>query len=256
MHQKPPPARTHDPSEAREPERPRTIIIDADPLARRVTKDVLRQAGFIVVAEAPAGREGVELAAHYRPDLVVMEIRMPGLDGIQATRAIVERSPATKVILFTAALSAEDALAGLRAGAVGCLGKDVDMAALPRALQGTLHGEAAITRALAMDLITRLRATRENSLGMRPVRSNLSCREWEILDMLCQGLSTDDMADRLVLSKETIRSHVKSILRKLGVNSRAEAIVAAAHLREDAVAPPDAQLRAMGAGDWPTAATV
>jgi DNA-binding NarL/FixJ family response regulator len=218
---------------AEEPTRLRTIIVDDDPLARRSIKDVLQAAGFIIIAEAPTGREAIELVVHYRPDIVLMDILMPGMDGIQATQTILERVPEARVVLLTSGVQDEMAIVGLRTGAVGFLNKDVDLEALPRALSGTMNGEAAISRRLALHLIERLRRTRESSLGMRPVRSTLSGREWEVLDMLCEGCGTEEIADILVLSTETVRSHVKSILRKLGVSSRAEAIAAAARLREE-----------------------
>jgi DNA-binding NarL/FixJ family response regulator len=211
----------------------RTIIIDDDPLARRTIKDVLQAAGFIVIAEAPTGREGIELVVHYRPDVVLMDVLMPGIDGIEATRLILERVPDARIVLLTSGDQEDVAMMGLRAGAVGFLQKDIDLDVLPRALAGTVDGEAAISRRLALHLIERLRRTREGSIGMRPVRSTLSGREWEVLDMLCEGSGTEDIADAFVLSTETVRSHVKSILRKLGVSSRSEAIAAAARLREE-----------------------
>ncbi|MCW3013957.1 MAG: response regulator transcription factor [Solirubrobacterales bacterium] len=219
------------------PARLRTIIIDDDPLARRTIKDVLQSAGFIVIAEAPTGREGIELVVHYRPDVVLMDVLMPGIDGIEATRLILERVPAARIVLLTSGDQEDVAMMGLRAGAVGFLRKDIDLEVLPRALAGTVDGEAAISRRLALQLIAQLRRTREGSIGMRPVRSPLSGREWEVLDMLCEGSGTEDIADTLVLSTETVRSHVKSILRKLGVSSRSEAIAAAIRLREDEPAP-------------------
>ncbi|MCW2957753.1 MAG: response regulator transcription factor [Solirubrobacterales bacterium] len=223
---------------ARKGPRLRTIIVDDDPLARRSIKDILQAAGFIVIAEAATGREAVELVNHYRPDVVVMDILMPGMDGIEATRLILEHVPESRVVLLTSGVQDEVVIAGLRTGAVGCLNKDLDLeGALPRALTGTVNGEAAISRRLALQLIERLRHTRETSLGMRPVRSTLSGREWEVLDMLCEGLGTEAIADDLVLSVETVRSHVKSVLRKLGVSSRVEAIAVAAHLREDDPVP-------------------
>jgi NarL family two-component system response regulator LiaR len=225
------------PSVPEETTRLRTIIVDDDPLARRSIKDVLQSAGFIVIAEAPTGREAVELVVHYRPDIVLMDILMPGIDGIEATRLILERVPDARIVLLTSGVQQDVAMMGLRTGAVGFLQKDVDLEALPRALAGTVDGEAAISRRLALHLIERLRRTREGSIGMRPVRSTLSGREWEVLDMLCEGSGTEDIADILVLSTETVRSHVKSILRKLGVSSRSEAIASAARLREEDPAP-------------------
>ena len=132
----------------------------------------------------------------------------------------------------------------LRCGAAGFLSKDVDIGALPRALRGITDGEAAISRELTMRVIERFRRVRTDGAGLRPVQSVLSGREWEVLDHLCSGASTDDIADALVLSTETVRSHIKNILRKLRVSSRAEAIAVARELRE-AVTEVDAHAAAM-----------
>jgi NarL family two-component system response regulator LiaR len=130
--------------------------------------------------------------------------------------------------------SDEDAmgLLGLRTGACGFINKEISIEALPRTLRATLAGEAAISRRLTMLLIERYRRTREDGLGMRPVRSTLTAREWEVLDLLCAGANTEMIAEELVLSPETVRSHVKNLLRKMGVKSRREAVVAAHRLRE------------------------
>jgi DNA-binding NarL/FixJ family response regulator len=108
---------------------------------------------------------------------------------------------------------------------------------IPRALHGAKAGEAAISRVLSMKLVERLRIVPEAGIGVRPVRSILTPREWEVLDFLCAGQSTEEIADSLVLSVETIRSHIKNILRKLGVRSREEAIAVANNLRNPS--PPD-----------------
>jgi NarL family two-component system response regulator LiaR len=119
----------------------------------------------------------------------------------------------------------------LRAGASGFLCKNVGIDALPRALHCAKNGEAVITRRLTMRLIEDLRMVRTDSAGLRPIRSQLTSREWEVLDLLCQDLSTDEIADRLVVSVETVRSHVKNVLRKLEVRSRRDAVAAASRLR-------------------------
>ena len=123
----------------------------------------------------------------------------------------------------------------LRAGASGFLCKSVGVDALPRALRCAKDGEAVVSRQLTMRLIEGLRRVRVDGAGMRPIRSPLTPREWEVLDLLCQERSTDDIADALVLSVETVRSHIKSVLRKLGVRSRQDAIKAAARLRSGLV---------------------
>lgn len=211
----------------------RAIVADDDPFARRMIKDVLRAAGIIVVAEANDGREAVELAVFYRPDVVLMDIVMPVLDGIGATRQIVDELPDQIIVLLTSADEDAMAMLGLRAGAVGFLTKDLDISVLPRALAGALDGEAVISRRLGRQLVEQLRDAPAAGTGLRPVRSPLTTREWEVVELLEAGCTTDQMADTLVLSTETVRSHVKNILRKLDVSCRADAVAAAQRMRHE-----------------------
>lgn len=205
----------------------RVIVADDDPFARRMIKESLQRAGVIVVAEAPDGRQAVELTLFYRPDVVLMDVVMPETDGISATRQIVRELPDQLIVMLTSSDETEIGFVGLRAGAVGYLSKDVDVDVLPQALRGTLRGEAAISRRLSMQLIEQLRRAPEASSGMRPVRSPLTAREWEVVDLLYQGQTTDEIADALVLSHETVRSHIKNLMRKLGAKTRAEAVALA-----------------------------
>jgi len=213
----------------------RVIVVDDDPLARRMLRDVLQQAGIVVIAEAGGGREAIELSNYYKPDVVVMDLVMPGIDGIAATRQITSQTPDVRVVMLTSSDSEEVGLMTLRAGASGFLCKSVGVDALPRALRCARDGEAVVSRQLTMRLIEGMRRVREDGAGMRPIRSPLTPREWEVLDLLCQERSTDEIADALVLSVETVRSHIKSVLRKLGVRSRQEAIKAAGRLRSGLV---------------------
>ena len=159
---------------------------------------------------------------------------MPGLDGIMAMRQIRRQLPEQLVIVLTGAGSDDDELGllALRAGAAGFLSKELEIEALPRALEGLRQGEAAISRRLTLSLIERLRETPGGSSGMRPVKSPLTAREWEVIDLLKESKTTDQIADELVLSPETIRSHVKNILRKLKVRSRHEAVAVADEMRK------------------------
>src|SRR5688572_25040241 len=209
----------------------RVIVADDDPIARRSIKQALTQPGIIVIAEAHDGREAVELCMHYRPDVVLMDVVMPVLDGIQATRQIVEQRPNQIVVMLTSSDEDEFGFVGLRAGAVGFLSKDVDIDVLPQATRGAAAGEAVISRRLGMKLVEHLRKAPEPSTGMRPVKSPLTPREWEIIDLLCEEASTDEMARELVLSTETVRSHIKNILRKLDVRSRDQAVAVAQAMR-------------------------
>lgn len=214
----------------------RTIIVDDDPIVRRMIRDSLQEVGFTVIAEASNGREAIELANHYKPDIVLMDIVMPTMDGIEATRAIHATAPDTKIVMLTMSQDEELGILGLRAGASGYISKDDDLTDLPAALERVVAGDAAVSPALTLKLIERLRAMPEGGVGMRPVRSPLTSREWEVLDALSAGGSTDSIADEFVLSTETVRSHIKNILRKLDVHSQAEAIEAAKKLRQQGFA--------------------
>jgi DNA-binding NarL/FixJ family response regulator len=212
---------------------PRAVIADDDPFARRMIKEALQRADVVVIAEAQNGREAVELALHYRPDIVLMDVVMPELDGIAATRRIVKEIPGQIVVILTTADDDEIGLLGLRAGAAGFLAKDVDVDILPQALRGTLSGEAAISRKLSMKLVEQLRRAPEGAGGLRPVKSVLTPREWEVIDLLAESKTTDQIAEVLVLSSETVRSHVKNILRKLDARSREEAVGIAQRMRSE-----------------------
>jgi NarL family two-component system response regulator LiaR len=214
----------------------RVITADDDPFARRVIKGVLQRAGLTVVAEAKNGREAVQLTLHYRPDVVLMDVVMPELDGILATRQIRKVQPDQLVVVLTGEDEREFGLLALEAGAVGFLSKEADVDALPRTLEGVLRGEAAISREMTRRLIDRYRGTALGAAGLRPIKSPLTPREWEVIELLQPDRSPEHVADTLVLSTETVRSHIKNIMRKLDVHSRADALAAAERLR---MATPD-----------------
>ena len=218
----------------------RVIVADDDPLARRVVRDALEAGGIVVVAEATTGREAIELSLYYKPDVVLMDLVMPDGDGIHATRRILAREPGLEVVILTSSDDDDVGLVGLRAGASGFLNKRAGVDALPRALRGAAAGEAVVSRRLTMRLVDSMRRARTDGAGVRPVRSRLTPREWEVLDLLCAGQSTDDIADTLVLSSETVRSHIKNLLRKLGVRSREAAVEEARRMRADLAGVGDA----------------
>jgi len=220
----------------------RAIIADDDAFARRVIRDALEKAGVTVVAEARNGRQAVELVVYYRPDVVLMDVVMPELDGILATRRILKQLPDQLVIVLTGTNDEEDELGlqAIRAGATGYLSKDLDIDALPRALEAVSRGEAAISRKMTRRLIERVRRAPNGSLGLRPVKSPLTGREWEVIVLLEGGYSTEAIADQLVLSSETVRSHVKNILRKLDVRSREDALAVVRRMRDAPSADGDA----------------
>ena len=213
-------------------QRVRLILADPDPLARRMIREsVGEHQDMVVVAEAKDGVELVELAGHYKPELVLTELGLPSLDGIDACRKIRAKTPSIQVIVFTVSQDREMEVRALRAGASGVLSKDINIDSVIRAARAVLDGEAAISRRLTMHLIELMRRTSETGTGLRPVKSVLTSREWEVLDLICTGASTREIAEILFLSEDTVYSHSKSILRKLGVHSRSEAARVAERLR-------------------------
>jgi DNA-binding NarL/FixJ family response regulator len=209
------------------------IIADADPLARRVVRDTLQgSADLIVAAEAADGVEAVELGLHYRPELMLIEYALPRLDGVEVARRIKSAAPEVNVVIFAVERDPGVQLQALRAGASGFISKDTEIAMVTQILRGVARGEAAISRALTMSVIESLRLMPEDARGMRPVKSPLTNREWEVLDLISSGYSTPDIADQLCLTEATVYSHSKRILKKLGVHSRREAVVVGERLRQ------------------------
>jgi DNA-binding NarL/FixJ family response regulator len=205
----------------------RAVIADDDPFARRVIKDALAGSGALVIAEARNGREAVELARHHRPDVVIMDVVMPELDGIGATREILKENPHQLVIVLTGAEAEEElGLLALRVGAAGFLSKDASVDALPRTVEAVRAGEIAVPRRMTRRVIEQLRSAGD-SYGTPSVKSPLTPREWEVVGLLKAARSTDEIATELMLSTETVRYHVKNILRKLHAGSRQEAVALA-----------------------------
>jgi two-component system nitrate/nitrite response regulator NarL len=182
-----------------------------------------------VVADTGDGRDALDLVRYYRPDLAVMEARFPSLESASAIRAIAHDAPQTRVVVLSADADEELGLDVLRAGAVGYLSKHDGVAALPRILAKVADGEAAVPRTLSMRVLESMRRVPDR--GWRPLHSQLTTREWQVVELLSAGAGTHDIADQLVLSPATVYGHVKNIMRKLHVRSRPEAVAAAQRLR-------------------------
>jgi two-component system nitrate/nitrite response regulator NarL len=215
--------------EARQPAR--VVVVDDDEQLRGRLRAALQDAGLTVIAEADNGRDAIELAAHYKPDVMIMDIVMANIDGLSATRQIVARAPSVRILLLTASDDVDLGMVGLRAGAAGHQVKGVPAEQVVAAVRRMADGEPVVGPDLTWRLIESLRQLPVGGQGVRPVRSKLTPREWEVLDLLCAGRSVDQISDDLVLARDTVRTHVKRILRKLGAHSQAEAITIANGIR-------------------------
>jgi DNA-binding NarL/FixJ family response regulator len=210
----------------------RLVLVDRDALARRAMREAITETGeFVVAAEAAQADEAVEIVRRERPDLVMIDIGYPRLEGIALARELRRQLPATRMVFCSITDDEDTAVRALRSGAVGYVRKDLDAAPLARALRGVLAGEAAISRELGMRLIEELHRQSEPHARLRPAGGELTAREWEVLDLLIDGSGTAEIAQTLGLALETVRSHVKHVLRKLGVGTRGEAIDIARRLR-------------------------
>ncbi len=210
----------------------RVVVGDGDPLARRLLRDILRRDEVTVVAEAANAREVVELVSFYKPALVLWDEQLPGQKGVDDIATIHMRFPDIAIVVLSADPEDARGMRALRAGASGYLHKEIEPGVLGRVIRGVLEGEAGVSRRLAMRVIESDRRNLSAGAGLRPVRSELTDREWEVLDLLTSGNGTEDIARTLVLSTETVRSHLKSVYRKLGVRSREEAVAAAVRMRD------------------------
>jgi DNA-binding NarL/FixJ family response regulator len=207
-------------------------------------RDALRPADILVVGEAHNGRDALRASRYYKPDIILLDVMLPGIDGITALEQIVDDDQIdAKIVVLSVRGESDLGYLALRKGAAGYLNKELDLAVLPRVLRDVAAGGAAISRTLTAEIARRLRDLPEAPVGMRPVKSVLTTREWEIVDQLCLHRSTSEIAVSLVLSVETVRTHVKNIMRKLKVHSRSEVIEAAERLRAgDSVRQADTQL--------------
>jgi DNA-binding NarL/FixJ family response regulator len=201
----------------------RVVIADDHAPTREDIRMALEDDGrFAVVAAAPDAFGAIDAAVRERPDLCLLDVAMPG-GGVAAAWEISARLPETKVVMLTVSDDDRNLFGALQAGAVGYLLKDMDAARLPHALADALEGRAPLPRALVGTLIGQFRdrsARRRTVVTQAEADRRLTSREWQVLDLLRQGLRNSEIARRLVVSPVTVRTHVNSIMRKLGAADR------------------------------------
>ncbi|HEX4518055.1 MAG TPA: response regulator transcription factor [Gaiellaceae bacterium] len=211
----------------------RVLIADDHPLTREALAGLLAANGFEVVALAEGGEQAIALAGELQPDLVVLDLTMPEVDGLTALPKVREAAPETAVVVLTAAEDDANLLTAIRLGAAGYLLKNEPPERIVEFLRGVAHGEAALSGAVARRLLEQVREGGGLQHGFVPesIAERLSARELEVLLLLDQHLGTDEIAERLFISEHTVRSHVKNLLAKLGVSSRRDALEKLAQAR-------------------------
>jgi DNA-binding NarL/FixJ family response regulator len=204
---------------------PRILIVDDHPLTRDALSGLLEQNGFTIAGQAADGEAAVERAAELGPDLILLDLSLPGMNGLEALPRLRAAAPSAEVVVLTASGTEGNLLGAIRGGAAGYLLKSEPPERIVEFLRGVARGEAALSGSIARRLMETVRETGGRETGVPDsIAEELTAREVEILLLLEDRLETDEIAKRLFISEHTVRSHVKSILRKLNVSSRREAV--------------------------------
>jgi DNA-binding NarL/FixJ family response regulator len=206
---------------------PRVVIADDQTLVRSGFRMILKGAGVEVVGEAADGAEAIEVVARLRPDVVLMDIRMPDLDGLAATRHILDADQGCRVLILTTFDLDKYVYAALSAGASGFLLKDVTPEHLVAAVRLVMTGDALLAPSITRRLVERFARTTDAGPAVHRDLSALTPREVEVLRLMGRGLSNTELAAALHLTEATVKSHVAHIFAKLGLRDRAQAVVTA-----------------------------
>jgi DNA-binding NarL/FixJ family response regulator len=206
----------------------RVLICDDQPLVRAGFRTILGSKRDIeVVGEAENGAEAVALAERRRPDVILMDIRMPVLDGVEATRRLVAAGTAARILVLTTFDLDEYVHAAIRAGASGFLLKDVTPAKLLDAIRIVADGDALLAPSVTRRLLERFATTLPPGEASGDALAELTSRETEVLRLLAGGMSNAEIASELVVSEATVKTHISSVLRKLGLRDRVQAVIVA-----------------------------
>ncbi len=200
----------------------RVLLADDHPLFRDGIASLLSARDYVVVGQAGNGAEAVQLVEELRPDLVLMDIRMPGVNGLAATRLIQAAHPEIKIVILTVSEENDDLFEAIKSGATGYIQKSLDSDQFFDLLEGVLRGEAGLTPVLA-NKILRDYARRQRP-SPQPDSEELTPREFEVLEFVAQGATNAEIATRLAISENTVKFHMKNILQKLHASNRAEVV--------------------------------
>jgi len=203
----------------------RVLLVDDHDLFRTGLRNLLEERGVQVVGEAGQGADAVRLVREVAPDVVVMDLNMPGMSGIEATRQIAAIAPLTRVLVLTISDQDEDVLQAILAGACGYLLKDSSVDELIRGISAAAVGESIISSAIAGKVLQQVRATAGAPEAGEAIRAELSERELDVLKLIASGKDNAMIATELHISPKTVKNHISNILMKLQIENRIQAAV-------------------------------
>jgi DNA-binding NarL/FixJ family response regulator len=217
----------HNPAATSEPrvDALRLLLVDDHDLFRTGLRNLLEDNGLCIAGEASTGAEALKLVRELAPDVVVMDLNMPGMTGVEATRQITSLAPLTRVIVLTISDQDEDVMDAIVAGACGYLLKDASIEELIKGIESAAVGESLISPHIAAKVLQRVRATAADSEGAATIRAELSDREIEVLKLIANGKDNAQIARDLVISPKTVKNHISNILMKLQIDNRIQAAV-------------------------------
>jgi DNA-binding NarL/FixJ family response regulator len=212
-------------AEERQPESLRVLIADDHDLFRTGLRNLLEEQGVQIVGEAASGSEAVRIVREIAPDVVVMDLNMPGMGGVDATRHITAIAPLTRVVMLTISDQDNDVMDAILAGACGYLLKDSSIQDLMAGIRAASHGESLISPNIAAKVLQRVRATSTSPEIANTIRAELSDREIEVLKLIANGKDNAVIAADLHISPKTVKNHISNILMKLQIDNRIQAAV-------------------------------
>lgn len=199
----------------------RVLLADDHPLFRDGIASLLSSHDYTVVGQASEGAEAVRLAQSLQPDLILMDIRMPGVDGLEATRLIQARHPQMRIVILTVSEEDADLFEAIKSGAAGYLQKSLDSEQFFTLLESVLRGEAGLTPVMAGKILNEFAHPTEEG---QAADDDLTPRERQVLELVARGATNSEIAERLVISENTVKFHMKNILQKLQARNRAEVV--------------------------------
>ena len=214
-----------EPRSGKQLEELRVLLVDDHDLFRTGLRSLLEEQGLQVVGEAENGSAALQLASELAPDVIIMDLKMPGLTGVETTRQISGMAPLTRVVVLTISADDEDVMNAVMAGACGYLLKDSSIDQLIAGIRAAAAGESLISPQIAAKLLQRLRAGGADEVAAETIRAELSDRELEVLRLIANGKDNAEIARELYISPKTVKNHISNILMKLQIDNRIQAAV-------------------------------